>query len=131
MLALALSIDSNCRAMYDLGVLYEHNNNTEAAISCYERLESFSPKTIDDEKIQIAPWWQRIKYYKNQLKADEVNKKDKKRYLHTSIKLCERVSKSKVVSALERESAIKKLQRLNEKRVAQVLINTITAATSN
>ena len=129
--ALSLSIDPNFKAMYDLGVLYERNNKIKASISCYECLGSFSTKTIEDEKIQIKPWRQRIKHYKYWLKTDKVNEKDKKRYLNKAIKLCERVSKSKAVSESERENAIKKLQRLNEKRVASMLVQSITDAVSS
>jgi len=54
-----------------------------------------------------------------------VNEKDKKRYLHTSIKLCKLVANSKVASEPEKESAIGKLKRLHEKRVAQVFVKTM------
>ena len=128
MFALALSIDHNFKAMYDLGVLYSRSRNKKAAISCYECLDSFSPKTIDEKRIQIKPWRQKIKYYKAQLKTDEVNKKS---YINKAINLCKLVSKSEVATKLEKESATEKLNRLEEKRVALVLVKTMKDAISS
>jgi len=130
-LALALSIEQNFKAMYDLGVLYNRNSKEREAISCYECLESFSPKTIDEEKIQIKPWRERIKYYKKMLKTDKVNEKNKERYLKQAIKLCKFVSASQVATELEREIATEKRNRLNEKRVVQDFLKTIKDETSN
>ena len=128
--SLALSIDHNFQAMYNLGALYNRNNKKSAAISCYERLESFSPKTIEDAKIQIKPWRQRVKYYKNMTKSTE-DTKYKKSCLNQAIKLCKLVSNSGVAIESEKESATKKLNSLTTQKTALVLVQTMKDAISS